>query len=151
MSNLFFIDFHSDLQIKETNLNPGQAVSRRYETNLSYTLSCLSHAVFALSVSYYILSCCNETDSVTKNSETSHLDMKQQSLVLVDYDRPVSFQIRSILFYGLLLSEDTSISCQDGNTAEQVWKLLQQDIERQCKLVFRWAEPQLRSRVRDGR
>ena len=39
---------------------------------------------------------------MVKDSETSHLDGEQPSQVLVDYDRPVCFQVQSLLFYGLL-------------------------------------------------
>ena len=49
------------------------------------------------------LSCCDETDS--KDLETSHPDRNPQSQNLVAYDKPVSFQVWSVLFYSLSWSD----------------------------------------------
>ena len=77
-----------------------QAVSQWNETDLSYTLLGLSVAVTALlvvlSCRVSTLSCCDKTNSMTKDLETSRLDRKQTSQVLVAYDRPVSFQVKSV-------------------------------------------------------
>ena len=62
--------------------------------------------------------------------ETSGLDGQHPSQVVVAYDRLVSFQVESVLFYGLLWSEvgvfkydrPGSVSQQDGNTTGQVWR-----------------------------
>ena len=66
----------------------------------------------AFSVSSYFLfcyaaslSCSDETDSVDKVWETSHLQVKSPSLVLLDYYKPVSFQEWSVLFWDLSWSE----------------------------------------------
>ena len=79
-----------------------QAVSRSNEAGLSYMVPSLSVAVTTLSVSFYslyccgsILFCCDVTDPVTKDLESSHLDGKWSSQVLVAYDRLVFFQVPS--------------------------------------------------------
>ena len=90
-------------------------------------LACPTHfstclAVTTLLVSFYVLkccvpglSCCDETDSAAIGLETSHLDGKHPSQVLVAYDKLVTFQIWSALFYGLLWSEAGYLNTKDSS------------------------------------
>ena len=65
-----------------------------------------------------------------KTWETFCFDRKLPCEVLIPYDRPVSFQVQSLVFYGLLWSDvgvlkhgsPASGSQQEGKTIGQVWK-----------------------------
>ena len=73
------------------------------------------------------------------------------------YDKPVSFQVWSVWVYSLsrndvqMLDHDSLVNASrhDGNNIGQDGKGLQQDKDRQGKLVSSWAEPWSELRVRD--